>query len=248
MRRSLIVISVCVPIWLQGCATTDEQASNDYTHRLETGSPMGQLEEADPDDPFFAAMEPQAEPAEQVPTGSIYQPGVSRGLYQERSHFHVGDIISVQLEESTKATKKGTTSLKKTSQFNLEPIGVPGGNLEIGDNEVQLDLDQEQTFKGDGTASQSNGFEGELTVAVTKVLRNDNLVIRGDKWLLINNGKEYIRLTGVIRAKDVNDNNTIDSSKIANARIEYSGTGSLADSQRLGWLADKLNDPEVWPF
>lgn len=120
--------------------------------------------------------------------------------------------------------------------------------MKIAGREVNLDINQEQNFKGDGNASQSNDFEGELTVTVMKVLRNDNLLVRGDKWLLINNGKEYIRLTGVIRAKDVAPDNTVQSTKIANARIEYSGTGALANSQRLGWLTDKLNNPTVWPF
>ncbi|WP_203140834.1 flagellar basal body L-ring protein FlgH [Marinobacter mangrovi] len=243
MPRYLVIACLSLPLWLCGCAAVNESST-----MPQPGDPLGQLDDPDPDDPYFATSEPGAVPMDAAPTGSIYVPGQTPSLYVERSHFQVGDIISVELQESTKATKKGSTSLKKTSEFNLDPIGVPGGNLEIGGNEVKLNVDQQQKFEGDGSATQSNGFQGELTVAVMKVMRNNNLLVRGDKWMLINNGKEYIRLTGVIRAKDVGPDNTIKSSKIANARIEYSGTGSLANSQRQGWFADKLNDPDIWPF
>lgn len=212
------------------------------------GNPITQLDKPDPNDPYYAALEhdPEAQPV--IPTGSLFNPDRLHSLYIERSHYRIGDIISVQLAESTKATKKGSSDMKKRSEFTLKPIVVPGGNLQIAGKEVNLDLDQNQRFQGDGNASQSNNFEGEITVTVTRVLRNDNLLIRGDKWIMINNGREFIRLTGIIRAKDINTDNKILSSKIANARIEYSGTGALADSQRLGWLTEKLNNPELWPF
>lgn len=210
--------------------------------------PFSRLSKPDPDDPYYAALEPEAETMALQNTGSLFNPNRVHSLYVERSHFRVGDIIAVQLAETTKASKKGSTQLKKNSDFNLDPIEVPGGNLKIAGKEVNLGLSQEQSFKGDGNTSQSNNIEGEITVTVVRVLRNDNLLVRGDKWILINNGQEFIRLTGIIRAKDIDQENKVKSSKIANARIEYSGTGALANSQRLGWLTEKLNSPELWPF
>ncbi len=72
-------------------------------------------------------------------------------------------------------------------------------------------------------------------------------MIRGEKWLTLNNGDEYIRLTGVIRSKDINSNNTILSNKVANARIQYAGTGSFADANEQGWLIKFFNST-WWPF
>ncbi|MDF0534765.1 flagellar basal body L-ring protein FlgH [Shewanella yunxiaonensis] len=212
------------------------------------GTPVQQMDDADPNDPYYASVEPNDEPLHAIPTGSIFNVDAAQSLYVEQSHFRVGDIISVKLAESTKASKSGSTQLNKSTDFTLDPIAVPGGNLKIAGKDVNLDLSQQQKFKGDGNSSQSNDFEGEITVSIMKVLKNNNLLIRGDKWLLINNGKEFIRLTGVIRAKDILPDNTVPSTKIANARIEYSGNGELANSQRLGWLTDKLNNPTVWPF
>jgi flagellar L-ring protein precursor FlgH len=84
-------------------------------------------------------------------------------------------------------------------------------------------------------------------VHVLKVLPNGNLMIRGEKWLTLNNGDEYIRLTGVIRPKDINSNNTILSTKVANARIQYAGTGSFADANEQGWLTKFFNS-SWWPL
>lgn len=250
MSRHLLALSLALATLASGCASGPSAPPKGAEARAlpAPGTPVQKMDEATPDDPYYAAMEPGPAPMQVEPTGSLFNAAQARSLYVEQSHYRVGDIISVQLAESTKATKKGSTELKKKSDFTLDPVGVPGGNLKIAGREVNLDINQEQNFKGDGNASQSNDFEGELTVTVMKVLRNDNLLVRGDKWLLINNGKEYIRLTGVIRAKDVAPDNTVQSTKIANARIEYSGTGALANSQRLGWLTDKLNNPTVWPF
>ncbi|MCL1075838.1 flagellar basal body L-ring protein FlgH [Shewanella dokdonensis] len=212
------------------------------------GEPVQQMDDADPDDPYYAFIEPGDEAVSAIPTGSIFNIQQAQSIYVEQAHFRVGDIISVKLAESTKASKSGSTQMNKSTDFTLDPIGVPGGNLKIAGKEVDLDLSQQQKFKGDGNSSQSNDFEGEITVSVMKVMKNNTLLIRGDKWLLINNGKEFIRLTGIIRAKDILPDNTVSSTKIANARIEYSGNGELANSQRLGWLTDKLNNPTVWPF
>ncbi|WP_052749144.1 flagellar basal body L-ring protein FlgH [Arsukibacterium ikkense] len=216
--------------------------------RPKAGLPASRLDWPDPNDPYYAALEPEPEVLPAKMNGSLFNPDRLHSLYVERSHFRAGDIVSVQLSESTKAIKKGNTQLRKSSDYNLDPIQIPGGNLKIAGREVNLGLSQDQQFQGDGSASQSNNFEGELTVTVIRVLNNDNLLVRGDKWMLINNGQEFIRLTGIIRAKDIDNDNRIKSTKIANARIEYSGTGALADTQRLGWLTEKLNNPELWPF
>ena len=251
LARMIAVMTVAL-IMLSGCSTTTENTAKKNGSGSKVlpaaGEPINGMEDADPDDPYYATQLPDEQRVHPIPTGSIFDAYQAQSLYVEQSHFHVGDIISVQLSESTKASKSGNTQLKKSTDFSLDPIGVPGGNLTIANKEVSLNLNQAQNFSGDGSSEQTNQFEGEITVSVMKVMRNNNLLIRGDKWLLINNGKEFIRLTGIIRAKDITSDNTVSSTKIANARIEYSGNGQLANSQRLGWLTEKLNNPTVWPF
>ena len=93
-----------------------------------------------------------------------------------------------------------------------------------------------QAFTGSGTASQSNSLNGELSVTVTRVFANGNMEILGQK-LLLNNGSEYIRLTGLIRPEDISASNVVSSSRIANAKISYLGAGEIADTAKKGWLS-----------
>ena len=80
-----------------------------------------------------------------------------------------------------------------------------------------------------------------------QVLNNGSLVIRGEKWISINNGDEFIRVTGLVRSQDIKPDNTVDSTRMANARIQYSGTGTFADAQKVGWLSQFFMS-DWWPF
>ena len=102
-------------------------------------------------------------------------------------------------------------------------------------------------FSGDGASSLSNSLSGSITVFVAEVMPNGNLVIRGEKKLTLNQGDEYIRVTGIVRPMDVTPDNTIASTKVANAEIFYSGDGSINDANRMGWLARFFNG-SMWPF
>jgi len=80
-------------------------------------------------------------------------------------------------------------------------------------------------------------------VAVHKILANGVLVVRGEKWLTLNQGDEYMRVTGLVRTDDIERDNTISSQRIANARISYAGRGALSDSNSAGWLTRIFNHP-----
>jgi len=108
-------------------------------------------------------------------------------------------------------------------------------------------LSSSNEFEGDAQANQSNNLSGNISVTVIRVLPNNNLIIRGEKWLTLNNGDEYIRLTGIVRPADVNPANEVLSTKIANARIQYSGTGQFAKAQNRGWLGQFFLST-IWPF
>jgi flagellar L-ring protein precursor FlgH len=97
------------------------------------------------------------------------------------------------------------------------------------------------TFDGEGSSSQSNSLVGSLTVTVMDVQANGNLVVQGDKSLKLNQGDEFVHISGVIRPADIATDNTVTSDKLADAHISYSGKGILDNSNRMGWLSRFFN-------
>jgi len=201
-----------------------------------------------PDDPDFAPILPEMNDEPLVPTGSLFKVNYVNNIYSDSKAHRVGDIISVILSESTQAQKNAKTELKKENSATLQPItGFGGTPINIKNKSIQFGYDQESDFKGDSKANQGNSLSGNISVHVLRVLPNGNLMIRGEKWMTLNNGDEYIRLTGIIRSQDISSNNTITSSKVANARIQYAGTGAFADAQEQGWLS-KFFSSSWWPL
>src|SRR5690606_4314762 len=105
----------------------------------------------------------------------------------------------------------------------------------------------EHGFNGEADANQSNSLTGPITVTVADVLPNGLLAVRGEKWITLNNGDELIRLSGLIRPEAVGPDNSVLSTRIADARITYSGTGAFANASKPGWLSQFFMSP-VWPF
>lgn len=227
MRHLLLMTSICLLV--SGCSSTP------------TAGPL-------PNDPFYAPVIPQMPSQKISHDGSIFQAALANGLYSDVKAHRVGDIITVVLRENTSASKAATNNSKKEQDTVLAPIvGLAGQNVNIGKEQIQLTLDSSNEFKGTANANQSNTLNGNISVTVVQVMPNNNLVIRGEKWLTLNNGDEYIRLTGIVRPADINPGNEIQSNKIANARIQYSGTGSFAEAQQPGWLG-KFFSSTWWPF
>ncbi|TPH17217.1 flagellar basal body L-ring protein FlgH [Litorilituus lipolyticus] len=207
-----------------------------------------ELSKALPDDPDFAPIMPEAEEEAIVPSGSLFNQHYVNNIYSDSKAHRVGDIISVILSENTQAKKNAKTELKKENEFELGAVSGLGGNpVTVNGKALQFGLEQDSAFKGDSKADQGNSLSGNISVHVLRVLPNGNLMIRGEKWITLNNGDEYIRLTGVIRSKDINSNNTIQSTKVANARIQYAGTGTFADVNEQGWLT-KFFSGAWWPI
>ena len=145
------------------------------------------------------------------------------------------------LDENTKAAKSSDADLSKNNDASMDPLEVGGQQLNIGDYNFSYNLSNDNKFSGSAAANQSNSISGSITVEVVEVLANGNLVIRGEKWLTLNTGDEYIRLSGTIRPDDISYENTIASNRISNARIRYSGTGTQQDMQEPGFLARFFN-------
>jgi len=201
-----------------------------------------------PDDPDFAPILPEQEEESVIPTGSLFKVNYVNNIYSDSKAHRVGDIISVVLSESTQAQKNAKTELTKETSATLQPItGFGGTPVNFKGNAIQFGYDQANDFSGDSKSNQGNSLSGNVSVHVLRVLPNGNLMIRGEKWMTLNNGDEYIRLTGIIRPQDISSNNTIQSQKIANARIQYAGTGTFADIQEQGWLSQFFNS-SWWPL
>jgi flagellar L-ring protein precursor FlgH len=171
--------------------------------------------------------------------GGLYQPGHALLLFEDAKARNVGDTITVLLRERTDATKRSSASAGKGTSFSASASGY----LDIADQAIESGVD----FEGTGSADQRNSLDGRITVTIADVLPNGNLVVRGEKWIGINQGREYIQLEGIVRPQDVRPDNTVLSERVANAYITYGGDGMVADSNRAGVLTRFFQSP-VWPF
>lgn len=195
------------------------------------------------------AMNYYAEPVAATPNGSIYHNATPRMvLFEDLRARQVGDILTVVLSESTDAAKSSDTTLDKDNSLKIDNPLLAGKLRDIsGSNTLGFDLSSTSAFDGESGSNQSNSLQGSITVSVAKVLPGGNLYIQGEKWIKINQGSEYIRMRGIIRPVDISPNNTILSTKVADARISYGGTGATADVNKVGWLSRFFLSP-VWPF
>lgn len=200
-----------------------------------------------PGDPDYAPLQPVAPRPDFSSQGGIPYAAFGSSLYSDRRAMQIGDIITVRLEESTAATKDAKTDITKDSTLAMDDASVLGKTIEYGGYSMSAAAAQNRDFAGDAQSSQSNSLDGNITVSVTEIMPNGLLRVRGEKWLQLNRGKEYIRLTGLLRAEDVGPDNSIVSTRLADARINYSGTGEFAESNRMGWLHRILNSG-WWPL
>lgn len=198
---------------------------------------------AKPGDPAFSPVEPEEMLADQPVNGSIYQNSRNHNLFSDSKALNVGDVVTVQLQENTAASKTSNTNITKDSENDLEAPSVLGQEgLGIG-----TDVSQEREFDGAAQADQSNQLSGSITVTVVEVMPNGVLRVRGEKWLELTQGKEYVRVSGLIRQQDIGSDNRVSSRRIADARISYGGTGDFDQSNRMGWLTRFFNS-EWWPL
>ncbi|BCR24858.1 flagellar L-ring protein [Aquipseudomonas alcaligenes] len=212
-----------------------------------------------PDDPYYAPVLPRTPLPAAQNSGAIYQPGFETNLYDDRKAYRVGDIITITLSERTQASKKAGSSMSKDSSANLGLTSLFGGGVSIDNpstslnplkaEDLSLDVGYSGTRDTDGEsdANQSNSLTGSITVTVAEVLPNGILAVRGEKWMTLNTGDELVRIAGLVRADDIATDNTVSSTRIANARITYSGTGAFADASQPGWFDRFFMNP-LFPF
>jgi flagellar L-ring protein FlgH len=199
-------------------------------------------------DPAFAAVRPAPIEPQDNYDGAIFDARNNISLFEDYRARRVGDILTVKLEEQTDAEKETETTVDKsnnnsidnptlfgtTPQFNL-PGQLPLANTK--DNNLAFGLNSNSAFKGAGDSDQNNKLTGNISVSVVEVLPNGNMVIRGERVITINQGNEYIRLSGMISPRDIEADNSISSIRIADAQISYVGDGPTNDANVMGWLS-----------
>jgi flagellar L-ring protein precursor FlgH len=169
-------------------------------------------------------------------SGSIYQSGRAMTFFEDPRAHNVGDIITIRLTEAFNASKSATTQTEKDQSSVLAPPQVAGSTI-VGNT----NLVSKRGFDGNGSATQQNQLTGSITAVVAEVLPNGNLLIQGERALQLNQGEEFVKVAGVIRVADVQQDNSVTSDRIADARISYNGKGVIDDTNRQGWLARFFN-------
>ena len=193
----------------------------------------------------FDATPPEEVPVAQVANGAIFKTGTDVALFETAVARRVGDTVTINLQENTAAQKSSSTTTSKSSKIDIPPPTLFGGPVTLNGRDIlSNELETNRDFDGSGDSQLSNKLQGNITVTVAKRLANGNLVVRGQKWIGINQGKEFVRIQGVIRPIDINPDNSIPSYKVADASITYGAQGALNDANRPGLLSRFFNS--IW--
>lgn len=194
-------------------------------------------------------IKPQVE--EKVEAGSLWRDS-NRSLFADRKAQAIGDIVTVIISEQASASKQATTATDRTTNVSAAIPNFFG--LENNDSITGSDVDLanlinasfSNDFSGNGATSRNENLSASLTTQVVGMYPNGQLKIRGGKEVMVNNEVQMIYLTGIIRPVDITAANTVNSAKILNARISYTGKGSVSDKQKPGWMMRIVDN--VWPF
>jgi len=193
----------------------------------------------------FDATPPEEVPVAQVANGAIFKTGTDVALFETAVARRVGDTVTINLQENTAAQKSSSTKTSKSSKIDIPPPTLFGGPVTLNGRDIlSNELETNRDFDGSGDSQLSNKLQGFITVTVAQRLANGNLVVRGQKWIGINQGKEFVRIQGVIRPIDINPDNSIPSYKVADASITYGAQGALNDANRPGLLSRFFNS--IW--
>jgi flagellar L-ring protein precursor FlgH len=224
LLSSLVVLAV-----LQGCAAQQPVMSS--------LSPS----------PDFAPVYPLAKDQTAPATGGIYGNRQSDAWFGRGRNYQIGDLITVMLNESTQADRSQKTDISRDASNTALPSGANTllGNINPFFDALNLNASKTAST-GKGSAAQAASLTGSVTVTVTEILANGNLVVRGEKKLGLSEGTEVIQVAGVIRPQDIGPNGTVQSLRLANAQISYRGSGDLAAASKPGWGTSALL--KLWPF
>lgn len=185
------------------------------------------------------SVRPEQRPQHVAASGSIFQNAQHRPLFEDRRARNIGDIITINLVERNNAQKSANTSAARGSSLGAGVnVNVPNLASIAGKNwnGIEADISADTDFSGQGAAAANNVFSGTITVTVIDVYPNGNLLVSGEKMMAINQGNEFIRFSGVVNPNTVTSANTVQSTQVADARIEYRGSGVIDEANTMGWM------------
>ncbi len=199
-------------------------------------------------DPAFAPVAPADLRPPPQSSGSIYQSGYDTRLFEDQTAKRVGDILTITLLEKTQAKKADDLNTQKDTSMSVTAPTLFGmASKFLTGNDLETKMASNKAFTGKGAADQSNSLSGNISVTVVDVLPNGNLSVRGEKRVTLNQGDEFIRLSGIVKPVDIASTNIITSDKVADVTIMYVGEGAMADASKMGWLARIVQSP-WFPF
>ena len=192
-------------------------------------------------------------PAPPPQDGSLWTGRQSYGVVADARPTNVGDLVTISITEAAKASEIANTATSRDSGVKLGVNSLFGLSFPMKaftNKDVNVDTAVEATVgntaSGQGKTERQSSFTWYLTTRVIQVLPNQNLMIQGERRLRINNETEVVMVTGIVRPQDIDRNNTVPSTKVAEARVTISGAGVVSDKQRVGWF-QRIVD-HVWPF
>lgn len=187
--------------------------------------------------PTTAAPPPPPTPMAQ-PTGSIYQPTTygNYPLFEDRRPRNVGDIVTIVLNEKTNASKNVATNTNRSGSASLGIAAAPSFMDSWANANLNTDAKGGNVSQGKGDSTANNAFTGTITTTVVGVMSNGNLQVAGEKQIAINRGSEFVRFSGVVDPRSITGTNTVSSTQVADARIEYRSKGVMDEVQTMGWL------------
>jgi flagellar L-ring protein precursor FlgH len=185
-----------------------------------------------------APIPPTLAPAAPSPaaTGSLWNPaqGTRLALAEDRRARAVGDMLTIRLVERLQAEKSAGQDASRSASRSID---LPDAKPFSWIPESLFGGGSDSSFSGNGSAKQENRLTGEITVFVTAVLPNGALAVAGDRRLMLTRGEEQVQLTGIVRPEDIGPDNRVASTRVADARLRYTGTGEVAVQAKQGWLS-----------
>lgn len=182
--------------------------------------------------PAAAVIEPPPPPQD----GAIYSVGNFRPLFENRRARHPGDILTITIAENTSAKQNSTSTINRNATLNGSITALPflsAGAL----GRASMNGKTQNQFQGEGETGSNNVFTGDITVTVLEVLGNGNLMVAGEKQVGLNGNVDVLRFSGVVSPDTIGPDNTVTSTQVADARLDFSGRGPVDEAQVMGWLA-----------
>ncbi len=180
--------------------------------------------------------------------GAIYQEGMRISLFGDTTAQYIGDVLTIILIENTNASATSNTNSSKDNKVDLPGPTLAGSKVEKNGVEIlENNFKGEREFSGQGTSAMNSSFNGKISVTVAEVLPNQNLIVRGEKMMLLNQSDEYVRFIGIVRPQDIDQDNSVKSTRVANVHMAYGGKGSLSQANKMGPLG-RFFQSQAWPY